>query len=157
RAQEALSRRRFENITPINSGWSIAVVQPGLDQLAHTALRNRAYQVYRPIIPIKTKMPKGGLKTSFRSMFPGYLFVIDRTFQGWEALRTAYGMQHGDRCMLRSGGRTATLSTAIVDQIRGAEIDRNTLKIGQKVTIKLNPVTELLATIFDLDLDDNGR
>src|SRR4029077_299822 len=88
--------------------WHIALTQPGQDRIAEHALRNRRYRVYRPIIPVKVPNRHNGVKTSWRSMFPGYLFVLPLA-HGWEMLRTAPGMRIGEQALMKINGRFATL------------------------------------------------
>lgn len=148
--------------------WHIARSQPGQDKLAADALRNRRYQVYRPIIPRRTNQGRYYVKNGSISMFPTYLFVLPSP-QGWESLRTAPGMMFGENALLRLNGSIASIShndpnrIGIV-QIREMEqslwnIEENKhesgWQLGDLVHVRKGPYIELAGKIAGLD--ETGR
>lgn len=144
--------------------WHIGITQSGQDKIACEALRNRRYQVYRPIIPWRTRRNHGQERQETRSMFPRYLFVLPNP-QGWESLRSAPGMIYGENALLRINGNLATIShndpnrVGIV-QIREMEeslwnikenSDNAGWKIGDKIRVQKGPFIDILGEIGDLD------
>lgn len=159
---------RRENLPPLPVSpvhWYIAITQPAQDKAACEALRNRRYQVYRPIMPWRRSY-HGRMVPQARSMFPRYLFVLPSA-QGWESLRTAPGMIYGENALLRLNGSLATIShndpnrVGIV-QIREMEeslwtIKENCVKlrwkIGDRVRVEKGPFIDIPGEIADLDDD----
>jgi transcription antitermination factor NusG len=132
--------------------------------MAEKALRNRRYLVYRPIIPMKTRMSHGYPKNGNYSMFPSYLFVLPNS-QGWETLRTSPGMMYGDNALLRLNGSLAKISHNDPNRIGIVQIrqmeeslwnveenkDEPQWRIGDAVRIRKGPFIELLGEIATLD------
>lgn len=160
-----------ENLPALPSSavhWYIARSQPGQDKAAMEALRNRRYQVYRPIIPWRTRRNHGQWRRESRSMFPTYLFVLPSP-QGWESLRQAPGMMFGENALLRLNGAIATIShndarRIGIYQIREMEqslwnIEENEQgagwKLGELVHVRKGPYIELAGKIARLD--ETGR
>lgn len=142
------------------SSWHIALTEPGADRNAMIALRNRGYDVYRPIIPVFVKQGRGKLKTDWRSMFPGYLFVMDVRIGSWERLRNAPGIRYGrhgdDKAFLRVNGIAATIDEdhPHFQRIRRKEIELSTegrFKVGDTVRVEEGPLAGLWGTIQTLD------
>lgn len=148
------------------SSWHIALTEPGADRNAMIALRNRGYDVYRPIIPVFVKQGRGKLKTDWRSMFPGYLFVMDVRIGSWERLRNAPGIRYGhhdDKAFLRVNGSFATIDNDHPEFIRMRQVEQDlagekpmsraqhTFKVGQSVRVEEGPFTGLWGTIQTLD------
>ena len=148
--------------------WHIARAQPGQDRTAAQALRNRRYQVYRPIMPVQTRRNHGELRNESRSIFPTYLFVLPNP-QGWESLRTAPGMFYGDNALLRLNGSFARIlhndpNRVGIVQIRELEESLWNVeekrkepqwRVGDRVHVKKGPFIEMLGSIARLD--DTGR
>jgi hypothetical protein len=148
--------------------WHIARAQPGYDKMAASALRNRRYLVYRPIIPWRSRRNHGLPRQESCSMFPTYLFVLPNP-QGWESLRTAPGMMYGDHALLRINGRIATISHNDpghmgIAQIREMEeilwnveerMEGTNWQVGDQVQIRKGPYIELAGKIAGLD--ESGR
>lgn len=140
--------------------WHIALTESGADAMAADALKRREYHVYRPVIPVVRPHGRGRLRRIVQSMFPGYLLVIDSRCQGWLRLRTAPGIRPSHSLMM-SNGRLAQLSDGVVTDIASTErsiwsksennVSASGLKVGQTVKIQINPVTDLLGTIENLD------
>jgi transcription antitermination factor NusG len=133
--------------------WHIALTEPGSDRIAETALRNRAYLVYRPVEPRRVC---GGVR--WVSMMPGYLFVIDAPCDHWERLRISPGIRT-HRSLLPSNGGYAVLSDEIIRRIRHVEqelatvqIDddpRNRFAMGQSVKIGDGLITGIIGGLDD--------
>lgn len=149
--------------------WFIALTLPGQDAKACDALRNRRYQVYRPIMPKLVPDRHRRLSTKWMSMFPGYLFVIDLFSQGWEALRTAPAMRFGEHALYRKpDGNFATMKNDHPDFLRIREIEQalsteklefkpeSQFKVGQMV--KINDGSAFTGQWKEIQsLDDEGR
>jgi transcription antitermination factor NusG len=146
--------------------WHIALTDPGADRNATSALRNRGYDVYRPIIPVFVKHGRGKLKTDWRSMFPGYLFVRDIRNGSWEWLRRTPGIRYGnrdDKAFLRVNGSFATINDESPDfrRMRLVEQDlagtkpiseaKARFKEGDHIRVEEGPFTGLWGTIQSLD------
>jgi transcription antitermination factor NusG len=133
--------------------WHIALTEPGSDRIAETALRNRAYLVYRPIEPRRVC---GGVR--WISMMPGYLFVIDAPADNWQRLRITPGIRT-HRCLLPSNGGYAVLSDETIRRIRHVEQDlatvqidddpRNGFALGQSVKIGDGLITGIIDGLDD--------
>jgi transcription antitermination factor NusG len=145
--------------------WHIALTQPGQDRIAAAALRGRSYEVYHPLLPSMVRHGRGRMRQVIKSMFPGYLFVIDQANQGWHWLRNTNGIRTGS-CLLTINGRLASVDNSIVEEVRMEEQNQivNSLKhkgitlpynIGDIVRVGEGPFSGLLGRVSRLD--DDGR
>jgi transcription antitermination factor NusG len=145
--------------------WHIALTQPGQDRIAAAALQGRSYEVYHPLLPAMVRHGRGHMRHVIKSMFPGYLFVVDRANQGWDWLRNAHGIRVGT-CLLTMNGRLATVDNAIIEEVRMEEQQQviNSLKhkgitlpyaIGDIVRVGGGPFSGFFGEVAKLD--DDGR
>jgi len=141
--------------------WHIALTEPGADRIAAEALRNRCYLVYRPILPIMVRHGRGRLRSVMKSMFPGYLFVIDNQVGSWERLRNAVGVR-AFGSLLMINGHLAILENGIIEMIKATEqrLCTETMKrekvnvpfhVGETVRIEDGPFVGLFGNIETLD------
>ena len=147
------------NLQPLSDPgpWFIALTLPGQDGKACEALRNRRYEVYRPILPATVHRGRGQLRKTVRSMFPGYLLIRDMFGQGWDWLRTV-GSVH--KLWIRNGA-LARLDDDDIAAIKGTEErlwtqevvmeNPHGFKIGQQLPVQRGPFIGQLVTIENLD------
>lgn len=147
--------------------WFIARSQPGRDAIVADALRNRRYEVYRPLV--RRIMPyverkRVHLRSAFVSMFPSYIFVAEAD-HGWHKLYTAHGIRTFGP-MLLSGDKYATVPQAIIDEIKRTEqalmtetIEKSPPKFAKGDRVEFigtnNPFKGHFAHIAGLDGDES--
>jgi transcription antitermination factor NusG len=138
--------------------WHIARCFAGKDRSVADRLRDMRYVVYRPVMPVTTLDRRKLLKTDWRSVFPGYLFV-QANGQGWSALRRVQGLFENQPLMVRNGSY-ATIGEDECEIVRALERSLQHRKakpagpeyqVGDSVKIKKGPFIDLLAKIERLD------
>lgn len=166
-----MAARMPEHAAPLTDKlWRVALTEPNGERRAAVCLLARKYQVYYPTITAQVSRGRGQQRKIERAMFPRYLFVRMGDATTWERLYSAAGIvgssQDGSRrgLMMKPLGGFVELSHTIIEAIVDTESRKrgelNTVakrmgfKVGDPVSVKLNPFTELLATIDELDDDE---
>jgi len=141
--------------------WHIALTQPGQDRVACDALRSQRYLVYRPIMFGSVRHGRGRMRSVIKSMFPGYLFVIDEFSRGWEWLRISHGVRFKNS-LLMMHGHLATVDSDVMTEIKAEEQRQCTrtingekivvpYKVGDTVRIEEGPFSGLFGEVEKLD------
>jgi transcription antitermination factor NusG len=101
--------------------WHIALIEPQGERMACHVLRARGYEAYYPVFPKKTERYYGHVRTVYRPMFPGYLFVFAHA-KGWDMLRTAPGVRTFNS-LLMINSRYAVLPQVEIERIAAKETE----------------------------------
>jgi transcriptional antiterminator RfaH len=145
------------HLDPDPGPWFIALTLPGQDGKACDALRNRRYQVYRPIMPALVRQRCGHSYQTVRSMFPGYVLIRDMFGQGWDWLRTVGAVR---KLWVRNGS-LATLDDEDILEVKkmekhewskGVDVgETHDFKLGEVRVVQRGPFIGQFVTIEDLD------
>lgn len=138
------------------SPWYLAQLKPNCLRLA---TRNLGRQGFRTFCPLEhhTQRRKERFETSFRPLFPGYLFVqFDPMTTAWRAISHTHGVS---RLVTFESHRPAEIPQALVSDLmnRCDETGRlrppAVLKAGDRVQINAGPFADFIATVESLHPD----
>ena len=117
--------------------WFVARTQSNRERWAEENVRRQGHTPYLPLV-LETHKTRNGKLFLGRPLFPGYLFVQTLNEQ-WHFLTGTYGISG---VVPGTATRPATVSNAIIDDLRSREVDgvvklppRNLLTVDQKVRL----------------------
>jgi len=138
--------------------WYVLQSKPQKEKLLYEQLRLRAIETFYPSIRVKPANPRS---RTFKSYFPGYLFVhVDLDLVGISSLQWVPGA----RGLVNFGGEPAFIDESILHAIR-SKVERISLEEaylysgfehGDRVSINDGPFSGYKA-IFDTRLSGNQR
>jgi transcription antitermination factor NusG len=138
--------------------WYVLQSKPQKEKLLYEQLCLRKFEAYYPIIHVKPVNPRA---RTFKSFFPGYLFVhVDLDLVGISSLQWVPGAIG----LVNFGGVPASIEESVLQAIR-SKVDKsriddhyfyNGFKRGDTVSINDGPFSGYKA-IFDSSLSGNQR
>jgi transcriptional antiterminator RfaH len=135
--------------------WIVLTTQPNREAFAIENLLRQDYNVYCPMISKNIRHARRSCEVK-RPLFPGYLFVEQRSpFIGRSLLGT-----YGVRTVVRCGDRPSLLPAGFVAGLKARETDgvilspKDTLVPGQAVKIDGGVFDGLIGTIIEVREND---
>jgi len=156
------SRESIEPLPPNTGCWFAVRCQGNTEHLAAEGLKVRNFEVYLPILFVKERHGRGGLREIERPMFSTYLFLrcLPRS-DHWDRARNVAGVRQ-----LVGDVVPAAVPEPALDAIRLAEACHATktgrkalrwkLEPGDEARILTGPFAYFHATVMSA-IDDHGR
>ncbi len=134
----------------VHEPWYLVQLKPGGLERAITNLARQGFESFMPLRE-ETHRRAGRFKTSFRPLFPGYLFVkVPDDNRQWRSINATYGVS---RLVALEAGRPTQVPPDFVEALKLGDGDNATpdtpvaLRVGDQVKVVSGPLADQLAEV----------